>query len=62
MKERKTSPQVLKVTSQSREDDKRAPASLNCHSTLKTEVNEYNNSKKGGRIEKGTKWTKDSLL
>lgn len=42
-KDRKTSPQVLKVTSQSREDDKRAPASLNCHHTLKTEVNEYDN-------------------
>lgn len=42
MKKGRTSPQVLKVTSQSREDDKRAPASLNCHHTLKTNVNEYN--------------------
>lgn len=61
-KDRKMSPQVLKVTSQSREDDKRAPASLNCHHTLKTKVNEYDDLKKktkrkttGGRIEKRDK-------
>lgn len=41
----KTLPPVPKVWSQSRDDDKRAAASLDCHYALRTNVNEYNSKR-----------------